>query len=139
MSKIHWKNQYKRLPNQSDAHEKVRKILCNDPVFSKLCCYQEVPVSDVCPGYTSTQQRFDWYIQELGVVLEIHGEQHYSPTAWSKNTPYLQKMLAFHRGRARDSMKKQAAEEAGLRYLEIPYSKIRELDGPKLLRLLEEA
>lgn len=129
-------NQFQKLPNQSQAHERVRTILCEDPVFSRLHCYQEMPVQELCPSYSSNLHRFDWFIQELNLVIEIHGEQHYRPTAWT-NMAHDKKMISFAQGKARDSMKKQAAEDQGLSYLEIPYKLIEKLDGPRLMEILE--
>jgi hypothetical protein len=138
MPKIHWKNQFKKLPNQSDAHETLRAILVSDPFFSRFSCYQEVPVDELTQTTTPGAYRYDWYIQELGLVIEVHGQQHYKPTSWSKNTGHSTKMMNFHLGQGRDRFKKDAAIDNGLKYLEIPYSKIKGLDGPQLRRMIEE-
>lgn len=133
--KNRWVDQYKQLPNQSNFHETVRDLFRKDTWFRNLRCYQEVPVIDLIPGYSSNQHRFDWYIEELNIVLELHGEQHYKATNFGSMS-YEEKTRAFAEGQMRDQLKKEAAVDAGFKYVAISYKEIAKLTGPYLKSLL---
>lgn len=133
--KTQWVDQFHELPNQSNFHETVRTILRTDPWFKNLRCYQEVPVIDLVPDYSSSQHRFDWYIEELATVLELHGEQHYKATAFGAMS-YEEKNRAFADGQMRDQLKREAAEDHDFKYRAISYKEISKLTGPYLKTLL---
>lgn len=40
---------------------------------------QEANVKKLCPTHSNHQDRFDYYIPELSLVVELHGEQHFKP------------------------------------------------------------
>lgn len=134
-----WKNQYAKISNQSNFHETVRMILCKDPPFNSMHCYQEVPVADICPDYPHPLHRFDWYIQELGVVIELHGQQHYQPTRWAKSESYADVMENFREGRRRDTAKEYAAKDAGYQYVVISYDEETSLSSDYIKTKLVEA
>lgn len=127
-----WTDQFSELPNQSKFHEKVRQILCND-WWRNYRAYQEVPVAEVC-DYYDNRHRFDWYIPDLNLVIELHGQQHYHLTNRG-NVGAAQAERDFKEGRARDHMKKLAAEEAGYKYVEISYKEYTKLDSQRLKEL----
>jgi hypothetical protein len=131
-----WTNQYKQLPSQSNFHEKVRSILCSDGFLKSLACYQEVPVKDLCPDYTDNHY-FDWYIEELNTVVELHGAQHYKVVNYG-NIGYEDAQRQFQRIQSRDQQKKTAAIEAGYKYVEISYKEYQKLDAARLKELLFE-
>ena len=64
----------------------------------------------------------DWYIDEMNIVLELHGLQHYSPTAFTSDISYRDKMKQFHNLKYRDNLKKTNLEDSGYKYIEIPYN-----------------
>ena len=136
--KNHWANQFQSLSNQSNFHEGVRHIFQTDPFFSHLTCYQEVPVQDLIPEYYSKQHRFDWYIEELNIVLELHGEQHYKPTNFGSMS-YEQVQREFADGRRRDQLKQEAALEANFKYVSLSYKEINKLTGTYLKSILLES
>lgn len=131
-----WTNQYKALGNQSKFHEKVRALLQTDEILRSFSCYQEVPVKDLCQDYPDTHW-FDWYIEELGTVVELHGQQHYKVVNRG-NVSYEQAQRDFEGIQSRDVQKKKAAIAAGLKYVEISYKEYPKLDAARLRELLFE-
>lgn len=122
-----WADQFTQLPNQSNFHELIRTLCRQDTFLKGIHCYQEVPVIDLIPDYPSSQHRFDWYLEELNIVLEVHGAQHYKPTSFGAQS-FEKKQAAFKDGQNRDNMKQAAAIEAGFKYLCISYKDIGKLD-----------
>lgn len=133
--KLHWADQWKLLPSQSDFHNALRDIFCTDTYFSGIKCFQEVPVIDLCTDYFSKQHRFDWYIEAHNAVIELHGEQHYKPTSFTSGS-YDQKLRDYKDMQRRDSAKKEAALESGFKYIAIPYSFRKEMNGLFIKTLL---
>lgn len=129
--KSKWNNQYKEL-HSSKFHETLRQIFITDPFFSKLSCYQEVPVSALVFNYPSNQHCVDWYIEEFRLIIELHGEQHYKRTNFN-NTSYEESVKAFNNIKFRDNLKKTALINAGYEYLEIPYRDKDKVDSKYLL------
>lgn len=130
-----WKNQFQKLSNSSKFHEAVRLILTTDPFFKKLTCFQEVPVSALVPSYRSNQQCVDWYIDELGTVLELHGKQHYEMANFG-NIAYEKAKKDFHNIQYRDNSKKQALLEEGIEYREISYKLKSKLNAELLKQII---
>lgn len=123
--KSKWTNQFTVL-NTSNFHEKVRQIFVEDSFFKNLSCYQEVQISSLVPAYSSNQHCADWYIDELRVVIELHGKQHYSRSNFG-NSAYDQSVKDFNNIKYRDNLKKTALLEAGYEYIEISYKEINKL------------
>jgi hypothetical protein len=60
--------------------------------------------------------RYDFYIEEIGCLIEVHGKQHY------EMTPYFHKSMAdFRRQRERDISKEQFAIDNELQLVIISY------------------
>ena len=125
--KTSWTNQFKKI-HSSKFHEKVREVFVNDPFFKNLSCYQEVQVSSLVPSYSSNMHCVDWYIEELGLIIELHGEQHYKPTNYGNNS-FDQTRKDFNNIKYRDNLKKTALLEAGYEYIEIPYKFYNKIDS----------
>jgi very-short-patch-repair endonuclease len=125
-----WKNQFQQIESSSLFHEKIRNILCEDAFFAKLACYQEVPVGALVAGYADNHY-VDWYIDELGLILELHGRQHYQITNFG-NKGYEKAIIDFNNIRYRDNIKKQALLEAGYEYREINYKQLNRLSNDLL-------
>lgn len=126
-----WKTQFDLTESASLFHNEVRDIFANDLFFKHLHCFQEVPVSGIVTGYQYNNHHVDWYIDELGTVLELHGRQHYNITNFG-NSPYHKAKSDFHQMQHRDNLKKTAIEEAGLEYREVSYKLSGKLDGKTL-------
>lgn len=135
-NKHKWHHISEKLSNQSAFHEAVRDILLKDPFFSALSVYQEVPVVDLVPNYANRSHRYDLYIDEIKTVVELHGEQHYKPTAFGSGLSYNEVMANWLAMQKRDLAKRAAAEEAGYKYVEIPYKAKRKLNAELLKELI---
>jgi hypothetical protein len=99
--------------------------------------YQEYPVSRVNPLFLDNSMHFDWVIPKLKIVIEIHGNQHFIPTAFDGD--YDKAIENFGELQYRDRIKKEAALEAGYIYLEIPYKDFRLIDSDYLANLYQKA
>lgn len=135
MSKTKWKNQYKEIPGASKFHNKVKEILSTDSYFKLFKCYQEVNVLDLIPTYNYNNHHYDWYIEELNMIIELHGRQHYVATNFG-NKGYDDAIDDFNKIRQRDSTKKLAAIKHGLLYKEISYKHYPKLDAKLLKSIL---
>lgn len=133
--KSRWRNQFTIVEGNSKFHEKVRQIFVSDTFFKNLSCYQEVAVASLCPNYGNNAHRIDWYIEELGVIIELHGRQHYEMTNFG-NTSFEEARKQFHNGQYRDNKKKTALIEAGFIYIEIPYKDEKKLSGEYLAEVI---
>lgn len=134
MSKTKWKNQYKEIPTASKFHNKVREIFATDNYFKLFKCYQELNVQELIPTYSYNNHHYDWYIEELNLILELHGRQHYVATNFGKKG-YDEVIQDFNNSKKRDSLKKMAAIKHGFSYKEISYKYYPKLDA-KLLKTI---
>jgi len=114
----------------------MRQVFLTDRVFQGLNCFQEVNVQEICPDYPHRSHHFDWFVEQLDCVIELHGAQHYKPINFG-GIGYDDLMVQFRKGLFRDSLKEQAARAAGLTYLAIPHT--AELTGELILRLIMES
>jgi len=124
-----------RINSSSNFHEKVRKIFCEDPFFKNLSCYQEVAVLNLVEDYYDGRHHVDWYIEELNMVLELHGEQHYGIVNYG-NKPFLEAKRQFEQIKKRDLNKKQALISSGYEFREISYKKKKSLDAKYLMDII---
>lgn len=130
------KNQFFYYENASNFHNKVRDIFANDSFFKQFACYQEVPLSFLVNGYPNNKDAVDWWIDEFGVIIELHGKQHYQATSWSKEISYAEKQKAFNNIKFRDNRKKTALELSGYKYIEICYKDKKKLNAEFLKNLI---
>ena len=133
--KARWKTQFQKIDGNSKFHDEVRVLLAEDSVFRKLRCFQEVPVADICEGYLPKSHRFDWYLEDLGIVLELHGRQHYHFTNRG-NAAYDKAKQEFTKSKIRDEEKMMAAIDSGLEYKVISYKLYGKLTPQKLKDIL---
>jgi len=132
--KNRWKTQFQTVPSRSKFHESVQEIFCTDRFFKGFRCYQEVSVADIVEDFGDRRMKYDWYIEDLGVVLELHGAQHYKCVTFGK-VSYETAQQQFANIKHRDALKKQAAISAGYTYVEVPYKLAKKLT-PELLKTL---
>ena len=85
--------------------------------------------------YSNNRHCVDWYIDELGIVLELHGEQHYSMANYG-NIPYEQAVKQFNNIKYRDNEKKSALLRAGYEYREISYKLKKKITAALLKEIL---
>jgi len=137
MSRNKWKTQYDLIEQASNFHNKVRDIFRFSNYFKRFHCYQEVNVKDLINDYADHNHHYDWYIQELNIILELHGDQHYKITNYG-SIDYGQAFRAFKNIQYRDNLKKQAALDANYSYVEIPYKFCKKLNETLLIKILTE-
>ena len=89
------------------------------------------------PGFSNNHYCVDWYIEELRLVIELHGQQHYNRVSFG-NTSYEQSVKDFNNIKYRDNVKKTALLEAGYEYLEIPYKDKDKVNAKYLLEKIYE-
>ena len=135
LKRSNWKTKYEKIEASSAFHEKIRHILCSDPFFKNLSCYQEVPVAALVPEYSKKSHHVDWYIDELGIVLELHGEQHYKLLNFG-NKAFNHAVKDFNNIKYRDNMKKHSLLNQGYEYREISYKEEKKIDAIKLKNIL---
>lgn len=129
-----WKNQYKRIQSSSKFHERVRRIFCEDSFFSGLSCFQEVPVKALVPGYPANHF-VDWFVDEIGTIIELHGEHHYSIVNFG-NVSFEKSRKDFYNIKYKDNQKKFAITEAGYEYREISYKLANKIDSEMMKNIL---
>ena len=112
--------------NKSRLHQKVGQIL-NSPTFSSYRIYQEYPVNKLNPTYKNKKDRFDWVIDDLMIVIECHGAQHYNNSLFNGNNGLLYRKY-------KDMNKAAAAASAGYTYIEIPYTDIHLLNEQYIIQ-----
>lgn len=98
-------------------------------------CYQEVNVADLVPDYPYRSHHYDWFVEELQTVVELHGAQHYKVTNYG-NMGYDEAQRAFRNMQDRDNDKKTAALAAGYDYVEISYKEYKKLNAAHLKTLI---
>ena len=135
MSRVKWKNQFTTITSASKFHNRVREILATDPIFKNFRCYQEVAVHELVDGYPHHNHHYDWYIEELLTVIELHGAQHYGVVNYG-NIGWEDAERQFQGIQELDSAKKYAALDAGFKYVEIHYKNYPKLDGQLLRKLV---
>lgn len=135
-NRTRWRNQYWYSENASKFHEAFRQFLINNSTFRNLSCYQEVNVKDLIPDYPYTNHHYDWYIKELGWIIELHGRQHYDLVNYG-GIGMDSLIVQFNRQRYRDSEKAIAALDNGFHYIAIPYTQEKDLSFELMMQLAE--
>ena len=98
-------------------------------------CFQEVPVAALVPSYVYNNHKVDWYIDELGIILEIHGKQHYEMANFG-NDPYIDALKKHNNIKYRDNLKKTALTDAGYEYREINYKIAKKITAQSLKEII---
>jgi hypothetical protein len=135
MSKYKWKNQFKTIDSASKFHQLVQEVFISDSYFRQLNCYQEVNLKDLVPGYSHHNHHFDWYIEELNTILEVHGRQHYSVVNYG-NLAYDIAIENHQQIKNRDRIKMDAALEAGYEYRIVSYKDKKKISPDFLKELI---
>ena len=102
----------------SKRHRLVGKLLSEIGFTKGMRREEEVRVSTLVPSFPDNRKRIDWFVKDLKLVTEVHGEQHYKPVAFG-NRPNAKG--EFAKQVAHDIAKQAALENAGYLFLEIPY------------------
>jgi len=118
--------------NASKLHKHVGKLLTE--LFPHYEVRQEYSVSSVNIGYKSNREKFDWVVMGLNIVVEVHGEQHYSPTCFGGIT-LEQAKRNFVKRKDIDWEKQEAAQKAGWAYVVVKYTEKKITAEDLLLRI----
>lgn len=129
-------NQFYLLESASKFHNTLREVFATELPFINLTCYQEVNVKELIPDYPYHNHHYDWYIKELGVILELHGAQHYKLVNYG-NISAERLANNFIQMQFRDNLKMTSAIEKGYSYKVIPFTEKKKLSGSYILNLLE--
>lgn len=134
-SKFKWRDQYKTIENASNFHKQIQELLQTDSILSNFSCYQEINLQDLIEGYPYPHHHFDWYIKELNLIVELHGQQHYKPINYG-NVAFDLAVNQFQRIQERDNTKMQAALNAGYDYVAISFKERKKLSYKRLKEIL---
>lgn len=94
--------------SRSKAELYIEKYLVKNKIF-----FEEEKHFEWMPPYT----KYDFYIPEKHLIIEFHGEQHYSFVSHFYKT-----LEEWRKALDRDKIKQEKALENGLNYLIIPYN-----------------
>lgn len=78
----------------------------------------------------------DWYIDELNVVIELHGRQHYTIQSFGSKDSVFNQKKNFNNIKYRDNRKKTFILNANINYLEISYKDKGKINAEYLKKLI---
>lgn len=104
--------------NRSTLHLEARKLLKKKFPYSTI--YEEVTLTG-CKGQGNSLLVSDFYIPDLGIIIEVHGAQHYK-----YNKHFFKSEEDFKSAQKNDEIKKAWAELNEFIFIELPYNKIKE-------------
>lgn len=133
-----WKTQFHEIESSSNFHLVLRKIFTTDPFFKNLKCFQEVSVSSLVESYPNNFDAVDWYIDELNLIIELHGVQHYKMQSFGSKDSYANQVKAFNNIKYRDNRKKHALLTAGYLFLEISYKHANKLNSEYIKQKIQD-
>jgi|GEM_PF-6649857 very-short-patch-repair endonuclease len=96
----------------SKLHRAVGNALRTHPILRALRSYQEYPIP-------KTPFHIDWFILDLKMAIECHGEQHDGPVAFDGDKEKAKH--AFEVQLKRDALKRRLCVEQGWQIIEIWY------------------
>lgn len=108
--KFNLKKLCKEAPSPSGLHLQAREIIRKTLPYCQI--YEEVQL-------VGTKLIADFFIPDLKIVIEVHGEQHYKfVKRFHKN------MAGFRASQKRDKVKQDWCELNDIIYIELPFDKI---------------
>ena len=120
--------------DESRLQEKVRLYIANRYNLFNLKHEFECSIAPINPK-TNRHFRYDNCIENLKLIIEVHGLQHYKITSWAiqvANNKGITPEDELKYQQWKDQYKKQYALDHGYHYLEIPYTAERD-DKYKIL------
>lgn len=103
--------------NRSSLHIKARELLKKSFPYSTI--YEEVTLVG-CKGAAGATLTADFYIPDIGLIVEVHGAQHYK-----YNKFFFKSESDFASAKANDEVKKGWAELNEFVFIELPYNEIK--------------
>ena len=83
--------------SSSKRHKLVGELLQASKHFSHMRIAEEVSVSELVPDFPDNRKKVDWFIKDLRLVIEVHGEQHYQPVAFGGRNAKSEFAKQIHR------------------------------------------
>jgi very-short-patch-repair endonuclease len=93
-------------------------------------------VSSLVPAYPNNRDCVDWYIDELNIVLELHGKQHYQMQSFGSKDSVFNQKKNFYNIKFRDNRKKTSLLNANINYIEISYKDKSKITADYLKNLI---
>jgi hypothetical protein len=105
-------------------------ILRNHPVLKGLKSLQEYPIPH-------TTYHVDWFLPDLLIAIELHGEQHYKPVCFGGIT-MEEAQLKLQDQKKRDLKKKNLCLANGWKYIEFSYDEPMDFQsvGDKIIQAI---
>jgi hypothetical protein len=82
---------------------------------------QEKYVITLCPDHPYPLDRFDYYIAELNIAIELHGKQHYKPATFG-GVSKREALSNYGMRVIKDSIKAESAFRNGIIYISFAYN-----------------
>jgi hypothetical protein len=105
----------KNSTNSSQLHQRCRKILHKLFPLEPIC--EELTLPGTKIGASHQPLRADFFIPNLKLVVEAHGQQHYT-----YNSHFYQNKLEFFKAKSRDNDKRRWAEINGFIIIELSHN-----------------
>ena len=121
--------------NASKLHKRVGELLVE--LFPVMNIQQECCVSEVNKNFKSNREKFDWVIFDLQIVIEVHGEQHYTYVCFGGEQKFNAKQK-FSKQVHSDIKKQKAVEDIGWAYVEVKYTE-KKISKEELLDKIDAA
>lgn len=118
--------------NASRLHKKV-----GDNLSVMYKARQEVTVKELFPEHYSGQDRYDWVLPGLKIIIETHGIQHYQFSSFGAIDDKA--IYAFKSQKFRDERKKEVALLNNWIYIEIPYTDESKITEDYINKLITSA
>lgn len=117
--------------------KKVVKLL-GETSFKSFPIRQEVTAKELFgSGSGYDKCRYDLLLDQMKLIIEVHGEQHYKPSSFGATAE--QAYSSFQGTKRRDNRKRELALENDWSYLIIPYYTLTDLTANKLEELIINA
>lgn len=114
------RHKYTYRKSASKLHKAVGDALRTHPVLRALRSYQEYPIPH-------TPYHVDWFVVDLNMAIECHGEQHDKPVAFDGDKEKAARV--FEEQLKRDALKRRLCIEQGWKIIEIWYYDDLETDA----------
>lgn len=116
--------------NASKLHKTFGIFLLQEGLGG-LSIKQEVNVKSLIPTYDNPQDRYDYYLPDMNLIVEIHGEQHYKPVYFggdrgATNNNYIRRVIV-------DNKKAMAAIKAGYLFIVFKYDELNSIENIRQL------
>jgi len=89
--------------------------------FGNYNVQQEVQVQSICPSHDSPKDAYDYFLPELSLIVELHGQQHYKPATFG-GISKREATRNYGRRVMRDNAKAESAFRHNFLYIAFAYN-----------------